>query len=116
MNLRTILVTSAALGAILTGPAVLEAATGSDGGPHARVQEQAQQQAPPVNLNAATADQLQVLPGIGPATAQRIIAYREANGPFKKIEDLMNVKGIGEKTFLRLKSLVVVEPPKAGGR
>ena len=53
----------------------------------------------PVNLNTATASQLETLPGIGPATAKRIVEYREKNGGFKKIEELMNVRGIGEKSF-----------------
>jgi competence protein ComEA len=65
-----------------------------------------------VNLNSATADQLASLPGIGERTAQRIIEYRQKNGPFKKAEDLMNIQGIGEKSFLRLKDLVTVTPPK----
>ena len=62
----------------------------------------------PVNLNSATIDQLQTLPGIGRATAQRILDYRQKSGGFKKIEELMNVKGIGEKSFLKLKPLIVV--------
>ena len=62
----------------------------------------------PVNLNTATAAQLDTLPGIGKATAERIIEYRQKNGAFKKPEDLMNVRGIGEKNFLKLKPLVTV--------
>jgi competence protein ComEA len=67
---------------------------------------------PAVNLNTATADQLEDLPGIGRATAQRILEYRQKIGGFKKIEELMNVRGIGEKSFLRLKPLIVVTPPR----
>jgi competence protein ComEA len=63
-----------------------------------------------VNLNTATVEQLTALPGIGERTAKQIIEYRQKNGPFKKAEDLMNVKGIGEKSFLRLKNLVTVAP------
>jgi competence protein ComEA len=65
-----------------------------------------------LNLNSATVQQLESLPGIGPRTAQRIVDYREKNGPFKRVEDLMNVQGIGEKSFLRLKPLVTVGSPK----
>lgn len=66
----------------------------------------------PVNINTATAADLQKLPGIGAATAGRIIEYREKNGPFSKPEELMNVRGIGEKSFLKLKPLITVTPPK----
>jgi competence protein ComEA len=66
-----------------------------------------------INLNTATADQLSTLPGIGERTAQRILEYRQKNGPFKKPEDLMNVKGIGEKSFLKLKPSITVAPPKS---
>lgn len=66
----------------------------------------------PVNINTATATELEALPGVGLATAARIIEYRQKVGGFKKIEDLMNVRGIGEKMFLNLKPLIVVTPAK----
>jgi competence protein ComEA len=65
-----------------------------------------------VNLNTATAEQLQKLPGVGPATAKRILEYRQKNGNFKKVEELMNVRGIGEKTFLKMKPQLTVTTPK----
>ena len=66
-----------------------------------------------VNLNTATATQIATLPGVGEKAAQRIIEYREKNGGFKKIEELMNVKGIGEKSFLKLKPLITVGDSKS---
>ena len=66
----------------------------------------------PVNLNTASAAQLQTLPGVGASAAQRILDYRQKNGSFKKIEELMNVKGIGEKSFLKLKPLITVGADK----
>ena len=63
---------------------------------------------PVINLNAATIEQLESLPGIGRKTAERIIEHRTKSGGFKRIEDLMNVKGIGEKSFLKLKPLIAV--------
>jgi competence protein ComEA len=65
-----------------------------------------------VNINTASAAEFEALPGIGPKMAQRIVEYREKNGAFKKLEDLMNVKGIGEKNFLKLKGQLTVAPPK----
>jgi competence protein ComEA len=70
--------------------------------------------AAPVNLNTASVAQLETLPGIGKSTAERILEYREKSGGFKKIEDLMNVRGIGEKSFLKLKPLVTVTTGKGG--
>ena len=78
--------------------------------PHA--QEQAAVQKNTINLNTATIDQLMTLPGIGRKTAERIVEHRTKTGGFKKIEELMNVKGIGEKSFLKIKPLVSA-PAKA---
>ncbi len=69
-----------------------------------------------VDLNTATASQLQELPGIGPALAIRIVEFRQENGPFKRIEDLMNVRGIGEKNFEKIRSRITVGPASEGGR
>ena len=75
-------------------------------------QEQGAAQKPTINLNTATLDQLTTLPGIGAKTAERILEYRTKSGSFKRIEELMNVKGIGEKSFLKIKPLIVATPPK----
>ena len=61
-----------------------------------------------VNINTASATELEALPGVGAKTAARIIDYRQKNGPFKKVEDLMNVRGVGEKNFLKLKPQISV--------
>lgn len=62
-----------------------------------------------VDINAATAAELETLPRIGPTMAQRIIAYREANGPFVALEDIQDVPGIGPATFEGLKDLIRVQ-------
>lgn len=66
-----------------------------------------------VNLNTAPVEQLETLPGIGPRAAQRIVEYRTKNNGFKKVEELMKVQGIGEKSFLKLRPLVTIGPAKA---
>jgi competence protein ComEA len=61
-----------------------------------------------ININKATVEQLTELKGIGEAYAKKIIEYREKNGPFKKIEDIMEVKGIGTKTFESIKDQITI--------
>ena len=61
-----------------------------------------------VDINRATADELQAIPGIGPVIAERIVAYRSENGPFRAVDELMQVAGVGEKTFARIAPLVTV--------
>ena len=62
----------------------------------------------PIDINTADAAALQTLPGIGETKAAAIIAHREANGPFASVDDLQNVKGIGEKTLEKLKEQITV--------
>ena len=61
-----------------------------------------------VNINTADSSQLQTLNGVGPATAQKIIDYRQSNGTFSNIEDIKNVSGIGDKTFEKLKDHITI--------
>ena len=64
---------------------------------------------PPVNINTAGIQELDTLPGIGESLARRIIAYREANGPFKSVEEIMEVSGIGEAKFAELEDQITVD-------
>lgn len=64
-----------------------------------------------ININTATAQELEALPGIGPTLAQRIVAYREANGPFTSIEQLLEVKGIGPVLLEKIRPYIFVEVP-----
>ncbi|MBI5945274.1 MAG: ComEA family DNA-binding protein [Chloroflexi bacterium] len=61
-----------------------------------------------VNINTATVEELDTLPGIGPTTAQKIIDYRTENGPFVTLESIMNVSGIGISTFEDIKNLIAI--------
>ena len=66
-----------------------------------------------ININTASVADFEALPGIGAKTAALIVEYRQKNGPFKKIEELMNVRGIGEKNFLKPKGQLTVGAAKA---
>ena len=63
----------------------------------------------PLDINTATAEELQALPGIGTAMANRIVAFRDEHGAFRRVEDLMRVKGIGEKSFKKLRPAIKVD-------
>jgi len=68
-----------------------------------------------VDLNTATAEELQSLNGIGEVLAQRIIDYRNANGGFRSVEEIMNVKGIAEKKFAAIRDRITVKEPAKEG-
>ena len=72
----------------------------------------AAEKADPIDLNRATAQDLTQLPGVGEAIAKRIVDFREQHGPFKRVEDLMKVKGIGEKSLEKIRPYVRVGKAK----
>jgi competence protein ComEA len=63
-----------------------------------------------ININSATAEELEALPSIGEVIAARIIAYREQNGPFRSVDDLIHVEGISDRTIDEIRNLVTVGP------
>jgi competence ComEA-like helix-hairpin-helix protein len=66
----------------------------------------------PIDINTATAEQLQQLPGIGPATAKAVIRFREKSGPFRRPEDLLAIHGISKSRFDKLRPYITVTPPR----
>lgn len=67
-----------------------------------------------IDINSATPEQLEALPGIGPVLAQRIVSYREKHGTFKDISEICNVSGIGPKKFAALKEFIICKQVSAG--
>ena len=104
--IRTSALALVALLAALAVPAAAQQAAAPQPAPAAKAEAV-------VNLNTATAAELESLPGIGKSTAQRILEYRQKSGGFKKVEELMNVKGIGEKSFLKIKNRLTVVAAKS---
>jgi len=66
----------------------------------------------PLDINRATAEEFATLPGIGPDLARRIVAYREKHGPFKRVEDLLAIRGIGRKKWRAIRDYIVVGSPR----
>lgn len=94
-NARIVCVLALCLGLAFSSVSVLAQKSG------AAVQEK-------VNLNTATVEQLQSIPGIGPSTAKSILEYRAKVGKFSKIEEIINIRGIGEKKFQKIKDRLAV--------
>ena len=67
---------------------------------------------PPIDINVPGETELTRLPGVGEVTAKRIVDFREEHGPFRRVEDLLKVKGIGEKSFQKLRSSITVGTPR----
>lgn len=70
----------------------------------------------PVNINTATSEELQQVPGIGPVTAKAIVRTREKSGPFRRVEDLLAIRGIGRSRLEKMRPYVTVGPGKAPGK
>ena len=93
------IVTLSVLAALAAGPAIMVVATPpADAAPVEKI-----------NINTASVKELQKLDGVGRGVAQRIVDYREANGPFKRGEDLRKVEGVGAATFERNRERIVVK-------
>src|SRR6266851_675007 len=69
--------------------------------------------AKPVNINTATSEELQQVPGIGPATAEKILQMRKSYGPFKSVDDLLAIRGLGPKRLEKMRKYLTVGKPAA---
>ena len=103
--------------ALVLGAAVLPG-LGSTASEHlgASVSPAARQQqvADKIDVNSASVEKLQEVPGIGPATAERIVAWRQEHGPFQRLDELLNVRGIGLKSLEKLRPYLRVVPRSGG--
>ena len=97
-NAATAIALVLAVAILAAAPVEIAAATQQDSGSPGE----------PVDINRASVDELIGLPGIGEVMAKRIIEFREQHGPFKRVEDLLKVKGIGEKSFQKLRPSITV--------
>jgi competence protein ComEA len=97
---------AATLAVPVPAPQAVHASADAVAQPHAVQHQQESQDR--IDLNAANETQLQEVPGIGPAMASRIVTWREEHGPFERVEDLLNISGIGVKTLEKLRAYFVV--------
>jgi competence protein ComEA len=93
-------------GLVLAGPAV--AATASPKARSARTASAKTAPATKINLNTATVEQLTTVPGVGKTLATRIVEHRQKEGAFRSVQELMNVKGVGEKNLAKIQGYFVV--------
>ena len=113
MTRRMVAALVAALALLCAGlPACAEAAApaqGKEAGAAAARSGSGAARAGTVDINTADVEALTALPGLGPALAQRIVDYRKEHGPFKTVDELLNVRGIGERSLARFRDRITVE-------
>jgi competence protein ComEA len=93
----------------LAGPKALPGATAASDDDKAPARGGKKEVSGKLNLNTATVDQLMLLPGVGPSKAERVVAWRGKNGPFKRVADLRKVKGFGYKTLKKLEPFLDIK-------
>jgi competence protein ComEA len=89
------------LAALLVAPGAAQLTAADDGAQSGETKQK-------IDINKATAEQLTAIPGVGPTLAQRIVDFREKQGRFRRVEDLLKIKGIGEKSFQKIRPWVKV--------
>ena len=104
---RSQIVTALTLVLVLVGSSVAAVAAAPPAAPKAAASE-----ARPIDLNSADSAALESIPGIGKSLSQRILAFREKNGPFQSVDDLLKVQGVGEKSIQKLRPYLTVAKAK----